>query len=65
MCIMYINNVHVTFFISHVTFHIWYVRFPVWAVTSPGACAYGASLPCRTACQHVLHACKRYHLPLT
>ncbi len=47
------------------TFNIWYVRFPVWAVTSPGACAYGASLPCRTACQHVLHACKRSHLPLT
>ena len=41
------------------------VRFRIWEVTSPGACAYGASLPCRTACQRVLRAWKRSHLPLT
>ena len=39
--------------------------FRIWDVSSTRACAYGASLPCRMACQRVLRAWKRSHLPLT
>ena len=51
-----ISICHILHSLCDILHSIWYVRIPDLGHRVGRACAYGASLPCRAACQRAMHA---------